>query len=219
MSLRQPRKYLFIVGLLLLMQGMASVCMAAVTEAEVRELLGPPVRIEQLRAHGPDVLPVMARLYTASDEAGRTRIATTYYQLGWPSQEAYRALIQDIHTSNPQLRLQVQWALGRVSAEDVVVETLLDIMRNDDNALFRDKAACALAYDQVHLSEQQKVELYSGLIDGLGDPKQQVRDISIKALQIHTGQTRGFKPAASESQRARSMQEWRKWLAEYQANL
>jgi hypothetical protein len=29
-------------------------------EAEVRELLGPPVRFEELRSHGPDVLPVLA---------------------------------------------------------------------------------------------------------------------------------------------------------------
>ena len=219
MSPGKPVKYLLISGLLLLIQGMTSVSMAAVSEIEVRELLGPPVRIDQLRAHGPDVLPVMARFYTSADEAGRTRIATTFYRLGWPSQEAYQALIQDIHTTNPQLRLQVQWALGRVSGEDIVVDTLLDIMRNDGNVLFRDKAACALAYDQIHLGEQQKVALYSGLIDGLEDPKQQVRDISIKALQIHTGQTRGFKAVADESQRARSVQEWRKWLAEYRANL
>ena len=118
-----------------------------------------------------------------------------------------------------ELRLQVQWALGRVSGEDEVVDTLLGIMRNDKSALFRDKAACALAYDQVHLNEEQKADLYGGLINGLNDPKPQVRKISIQALQIHTGQTRGFKATASESQRSRSVQEWREWLAEYRANL
>ena len=38
---------------------------------------------------------------------------------------------------------------------------------NDSNALFRDKAACALAYDQIHLTDEQKVQLYEGLISGL----------------------------------------------------
>lgn len=192
---------------------------AAEFNSQVRALLGPPVQTEQLRALGQGVLPVMAQIYTTSDEAGRTRIASTFYQLGWPSQEAYQALIQDIRTTNPDLRLQVQWALGRVSGEDQVVETLLGIMRNDKSALFRDKAACALAYDQVHLTERQKADLYSGLIDGLGDSKPQVRKISIQALKIHTGQTKGFSPTASKSQRARSVQEWREWLTEYRANL
>lgn len=192
---------------------------AADLNSQVRALLGPPVQTEQLRALGPGVMPVMAQIYAASDEDGRTRIASTFYQLGWPSQDAYQALIQDIRTTNPQLRLQVQWALGKVSGEDEVVDTLLEIMRNDKSALFRDKAACALAYDQVHLNEEQKADLFSGLIDGLDDPKPQVRKISIQALKIHTGQTKGFSPTASESQRVRSVQQWREWLAEYRANL
>ena len=188
-------------------------------DAEVRELLGPPVRFEELRASGPEVLPVMAQLYTASGETGKIRIANTFYRLGWPSQEAYAALMQDIHTTNPRLRMEVQWALGRVSGDDQVVDTLLDIMRNDGNALFRDKAACALAYDQIHLSDAQKADLYAGLIEGLEDSKPQVRRISIQALKIHTGQTRGYQPAATEAERARSVQEWKRWLAEYRDNL
>ena len=188
-------------------------------DAEVNVLLGPPVRIEQLRERGPEVLPVMAQLYMASDAEGKTRIANAFYRLGWPSQEAYAALMQDINTGNPQLRLEVQWALGRVSGDERVVDTLLNIMRNDGNALFRDKAACALAYDQIHLSDARKAELYAGLIAGLDDPKPQVRRISIQALKIHTGQTRGFEPAASAAERVRSVQEWKQWLAEYRTNL
>ena len=45
----------------------------------------------------------------------------------------------------------MQWALGRVSDDPAVVDVLLENMRNDPNPLFRDKAACALAYDQIHL--------------------------------------------------------------------
>jgi hypothetical protein len=188
-------------------------------DVEVRELLGPPVRFEELRAQGPEVLPVMARLYASSDENGRIRIANTFYRLGWPSQEAYDALMEDIHTSNTRLRLEVQWALGRVSGDERVVQTLLEIMRNDGNPLFRDKAACALANDQIHLSDEQKADLYAGLIEGLDDPKLQVRRISIQALKIHTGQRRGYQPAGSADERAASVREWRRWLAEYRANL
>ena len=103
-------------------------------------------------------------------------------------------LLQDIHTQNEKLRLQVQWALGRVSDDTQVVDILAGIMRDDPNALFRDKAACALAYDQIHLTEKQKVQLYGKLIDALSDPKPQVRAIAIQALSIHTGQTKGFNP-------------------------
>ena len=208
-----------LLSFLLLMQVFAGVCMAADMDAEVRELLGPPVRIEQLRGQGPEVLPVLARLYPVSDEEVKTRIANTFYRLGWPSPEAYQVLITDIRTTNPRLRLEVQWALGRVSGEDEVVDTLLGIMRNDNTELFRDKAACALAYDQIHLSDAQKVDLYAGLIGGLDDRKPQVRKISIQALKIHTGQTRGFNATASAAQRARSVQEWEKWLTEYRENL
>lgn len=211
--------HLLLSALLLLMQSLANTSMAAVTDAEVRELLGPPVQIEQLRAHGPAVLPAMAALYPSYPEEQRTLVANAFYQLGWPSQQAYEALLQDIRTTHPQLRLEVQWALGRVSGEDAVVDTLLGIMRNDKNALFRDKAACALAYDQIHLSDAQKADLYTGLIEGLDDPKPQVRKISIQALKIHTGQTRGFKPTANAADRSRSVQEWEQWLAEYRDNL
>lgn len=206
-------------GFLCLLLWSLSHNVAADLNSQVRTLMGPPVQTAQLRALGPGVLPIMAQVYKASDEQERTGIANAFYQLGWPSQEAYQALIQDIRTTNPGLRLQVQWALGRVSGEDEVVDTLLDIMRNDKSARFRDKAACALANDQVHLNEEQKADLYSGLIDGLEDPKPQVRSISIKALRIHTGQTRGFRPAGSASDRARCVREWRQWLAEYRANL
>lgn len=206
-------------GLLLFLLSLPMARAGEVSYGAVAELLGPPVQIDRLRALGPDILPHLAAIYGTADETARTDIARTFYRLGWQSPEAYAALMQDIHTGNPQLRLQVQWALGRVSGEDEVVDTLLEIMRHDDNALFRDKAACALAYDQIHLSEAQKVALYSGLIDGLSDPTPQVRSIAIQALQIHTGQTKGYVATASDRERERSIREWRRWLDNYRASL
>lgn len=176
-------------------------------------------KVAELKALGRDVLPVMARLYEASDPAQRTRIAQTFYALGWKSPEAKRALIKDVHTPNQQLRLEVQWALGRVSNDADVVEVLLNNMQHDGNPLFRNKAACALASDQIHLTEGQKIRLFAGLIQALGDPKPDVRRIAMLALQIQTGQTRGFNPDAPIAARDAKIREWKQWLEEYKSNL
>jgi HEAT repeat protein len=175
--------------------------------------------IEAIKAMGPSVMPRLARLYGAADEAGRQRIATVFYRLGWKSEEAKDALMKDVHTPNRGLRLEVQWALGRVSNDVAVVDVLLDNMQNDAQILFRDKAACALAYDQVHLTPAQKVHLYEGLIRALDDPKLDVRRIAVTVLQIQTGQDKGFRFAGPPEARARAVEAWRQWLAEYRSQL
>lgn len=193
-----------------------------VDEATVRAALTPldQIDIEKVKAMGPAVLPHLVRIYRSTpDENARATYAWVFYSLGWKSPEARAALLRDVDTRNEKLRLQVQWALGRVSDDTEVVNVLANIMRNDANPLFRDKAACALAYDQIHLTEKQKVLLYGKLIDGLRDPKPQVRSIAIQALKIHTGQTKGFSPNGSPESRARAIENWTKWLAEYERNL
>lgn len=102
-----------------------------------------------IRALGRPVVPTLVQLYETSKETGfKARVAQTLYELGWQSPEAKLALMKDVHTPNQDLRLQVQWALGRVSSDQDVVATLLANMRSDSNPLFQDKAACALAYDK-----------------------------------------------------------------------
>jgi hypothetical protein len=172
-----------------------------------------------LRALGADAIPSMAWLYGMSDEPERVRIANLFYAMGIESEAAERALIRDVHTSNPDLRTAVQYALGRVSDAPEVVDTLLDTLQNDGNPLFRDKAACALAYDQVHLSGAQKVRVYEGLIQALSSPEAQVRAVSIQALSILTGQTKGYYHLLSEERRERSIAMWQKWLDDYRASL
>jgi HEAT repeat protein len=173
----------------------------------------------RIQAMGPGVMAELARLYASSSEADRTAIASVFYALGWPSAEAKRALMADAHTKNQALRLQVQWALGRVSADPDVVDVLLDNMQNDLEPLFRDKAACALAHDQIHLSPAQKVRMLEGLIGSLDDPKPQVRQIASLALQILTGQTKGFNPAGGVGTQQSAIDAWRAWLAEYKVHL
>jgi len=176
--------------------------------------------VSAIRALGPPVVPKLVHLYEASrDDGFKARTAQTLYELGWESPEAKRALMKDVHTPNQDLRIQVQWALGRVSHDNDVVDTLLANMTSDSNPLFRDKAACALAYDQIHLTEQQKVRLFGGLIQALHDDKDDVRRIALLALQIHTGQTKGFDPGAPRADREQKIKVWQAWLAQYQAGL
>ena len=175
--------------------------------------------VQGIRALGPAAMPELARLYEAGDATRKIAIADIFYQVSLRSQEAERVLLRDVHTANPQLRTSVQYALGRVSNDQKVVDTLLDIMRHDGNPYFRDKAACALTYDQPHLTEAQKVLLYERLIDALSDPEIQVQAIANLALKIHTGQKKGFNHLAPPEQKQKSIEAWKQWLAEYRANL
>ena len=172
-----------------------------------------------LRALGAEAIPSMAWLYGMSDEPERVRIANLFNEMGLKSDVAEQALMRDVHTGNADLRLAVQYALGRVSDAPEVVDTLLDTLQNDGNPLFRDKAACALAYDQVHLNEAQKVRVFEGLIQALSSPTAQVRAVSIQALSILTGQTKGYHHLLSEDRRERSIVMWQKWLEEYRTKL
>jgi HEAT repeat protein len=211
-------------GFLLLVALSASTAQGAVDEAGVRAMITPlqtldRAGIERLRAQGPAVLAPLVEIYRKSSEPDRALVAWIFYSLGWKSKEAKAALLKDIGSHNQRLRMQVQYALGRVSDDPDVVWTLARIMRNDSDAVLRDKAACALAYDQIHLTEREKVQLFTLLIGGLDDSKPQVRTIAIQALQIHTGQTKGFAPEASKEQRDAAIATWKRWLAEYEKNL
>lgn len=175
--------------------------------------------LEALRATGPRALPLLAQLYERGDRDRRLALAHLFYGLGWRSPRAARVLLADVHTEDQELRLAVQYALGRVSDDPSIVQTLLANMREDPNRLFRDKAACALAYDQIHLDEREKVALFAGLIAALDDPKSDVRRIALQALLIHTGQNKGFRVNGPLEGRRASIAAWRQWLAEYKANL
>lgn len=172
-----------------------------------------------LRALGDEAITSMVWLYELSEEPERIHLANLFYKMGVQSQEAERALIRDFHSGNIELHLAVQYALGRVSDDPMVIETLLYTLENDRDPLIRDKAACALAYDQIHLDAKQKVRVYEGLIAALENPKIQVRAVSIQALSILTGETKGFHPLYPEDRRERSIAMWQHWLDEYRAKL
>lgn len=179
----------------------------------------PNEDIQAIRAIGPEAIDPILQQYEKGNEQQRARLAWLLWRLGAKSERATELLLQDVRTQDTRLRLNVQYALGSVSNDKIVVEALLDNMRNDDNPLFRDNAACALAYDQMHLDEHQKYYLFRGLIDGLSDEKYQVRKIAIKALEIQTGQRMDYVAKASLEERNASIARWNQWLQEYQQSL
>jgi HEAT repeat protein len=172
-----------------------------------------------IKAAGPAVMAQLARLYASADEARRIRIAFDFRRLGWKSEEAKDALMADAHTPSQPLRIEVQYALGWVSDDVAVVDVLLENMQHDGNIVFRDHAACALAYDQAHLRPAQKVHLYEGLIAALSDPKPDVRRIAALVLEKQTGQTKGFRADDPPEVRGPAIGAWQKWLAEYRSQL
>jgi hypothetical protein len=205
-------------ALLLLVALPALVSARPIDPNKLDALVGDWDRFAEIEALGPDVLPALARLYEASPYPARRRtIADVFYRLGWQSPDAKRVLMADLGTRNRELRLAVQWALGRVSADDDVVPRLLEIMRTDSSPIFREKAGCALANDQIHLSPEQRLRLYEGLIAALDDPKPQVRSLALRVLRVHTGETQGFAPNATPSQRAAKVQAWQSWLEAYRS--
>lgn len=211
------RRRLRILGLLLLL-AVPDRTQAAGPRPSVADLVARGDE-QALVALGPAALPELVRLYAAGTDEQKIHIANVFYQLGRRSPEAEQALLRDVRTQNRDLRAAVQYALGRVSDDPQVVDTLLAIMRNDGSPFFRDKAACALAYDQIHLSEAQKVRLYEGLIGALEDPKPQVQVIAIQALTILTGQDKGFRRSDPPDKKRQSIEAWKRWLTDYRSNL
>jgi hypothetical protein len=186
--------------------------------AEV-EKMAMAQNVEGLRAMGKAVLPVLVEVYPQYNEAGRATIAWIFYRLGWPSEGARQALMADVHTEDPALRLQVQWALGRVSNDDSVVDVLLDNLQNDKNPLFREKAACGIANDQIHLSEKQKVRLYERVIALLDAESLEQRDLAIRVLETQTGQRKGFHADSPWVLRIVAITAWKLWLDDYRENV
>ena len=189
-----------------------------IDEAELRLWITADKR-DAIQGLGPQVMPLLAKIYRESDPQERADIAAIFYQFGWQSEEAKTALMEDIDTTNERLSIRVEYALGRVSNDDAVVEALLDNLETGSSPLIRDKAGCGLAYDQIHLTEEQKVNLYYRLIELLASENPETRSLAIRVLQVHTGQRKGFLPILPLPQRNAAILRWRRWLEEYSDNI
>lgn len=175
--------------------------------------------VKSVAAYGHGVMPVLIDLYREANREERTQIANILYGLGWRSEEAKELLMQDARSLNQDLRISAQYALGRVSDDPAIVDLLIENLQKGFNPRVRDKAACGLAYDQIHLDERQKVRLLRKVIGLLESPSAETRMLAIRVLHVHTGQTKGFVPALPESHRAVAVERWKRWIEEYEANL
>jgi hypothetical protein len=189
-----------------------------IDEAELRRWISEDKR-DAIEGLGPQVMPLLAEIYRSSEPQERAGIAAIFYQFGWQSEEAKAALLEDIDTTDERLAIRVEYALGRVSNDDAVVEALLDNLETGASPLIRDKAGCGLAYDQIHLTEEQKVNLYFRLIELLPSQNPETRSLAIRVLQVHTGQTKGYLPLLPAPQLNAAIMRWRKWLEEYADNI
>ena len=83
---------------------LASWCAAAAGAAPVdKDRLHTAARAgdwKAIEAMGPSVLPELARIYRGSSVAERAQIAQVFYNLGWKSEDAKRALMADVHTAD-----------------------------------------------------------------------------------------------------------------------
>jgi hypothetical protein len=189
-----------------------------IDEAELRRWISADKR-EAIKGLGPKVMPMLAQIYRSSDPRQKADIAAIFYQFGWQSEEAKAAMLADIDTTDELLGIWVEYALGRVSNDDAVVEALLDNLQHGATPLIRDKAGCGLAYDQIHLTEEQKINLFYRLIEFLPSENPETRRIAIQVLQVHTGQLKGFLPHLPVAERNEAILRWRRWLEEYADNI
>jgi len=174
---------------------------------------------DALAAYGPDVMPALLDLYRQGDTERRTRLASMFYALGWRSEEAKELLMQDARSYDEDLRINAQYALGRVSDDPAIVDLLVENLQTGFNPLVRDKAACGLAYDQIHLGDRQKARMFRKLIELLDSPNPETRLLAIRVLKVHTGQLKGFIPNWPEERRLVALERWQRWIEEYEANL
>jgi len=173
-----------------------------------------------LKNAGPEAADMLGHLYRKETNLDKkVKIAHTLNRIGIKSEIAREALQEDLQTKDQMLRIAVQYAIGKISSDDVVVQELLKNMRSDPNPYFRDKAACALTNDQPHLTEKQKVVLYKELIESLSDPKDDVRKIAALSLQMQTGQTKGYGFNRPLPMRKLSIYRWKQWIAEYEKEI
>jgi len=175
---------------------------------------------QDIEHFGYAAIPILTELYQeAETNLDKSRIAWVFWKLGWKSAEIEKALMSDLDSSDANLKVWVQWGIAKSSDNSEVIEKLLYNMERDTSSFVRDKAACALASDFVHISPSQRVTILRGLIKGLSNDTQQVRASSIQALKVQTGQTKNYVASADIGSRARAINEWSEWLNDYERNL
>lgn len=178
------------------------------------------IPVHEIEHFGYGAIPILVELYSeAQTNLEKSRIAWVFWRLGWKSPEIEHAMAADLESDDANLKVWVQWGIAKSTQSSEVINKLVYNLENDPSPFVRDKAACALASDFIHISPSQRLIILKGLVAGLDNEILQVRKSSLQALQIQTGQSKGFVPNADEQARAESIAEWHKWLEEYEQSL
>jgi hypothetical protein len=176
--------------------------------------------IQDIKEYGYGAIPILTELYKeAESNREKSKIADVFWRLGWKSPQIEEALMGDLDSTDEGLKINVQWGIAKSTQSSEVINKLLYNLEYDSSALVRDKAACALASDFIHISPEQRIVILRGLIKGLSNDIQQVRNSSILALAIQTGQRKGFVATADADSRTESITVWHEWLDEYERNI
>lgn len=178
------------------------------------------IPVDEIESFGYGAIPILTELYSeAESNSEKSRIAWVFWRLGWKSPEIEQAMAADLESNDANLKVWVQWGIAKSTQSSEVINKLVYNLENDPSPFVRDKAACALASDFIHISPSQRLIILKGLVAGLDNEILQVRKSSLQALQIQTGQSKGFVPTAEEAERAQSIAEWNQWLEEYEQSL
>lgn len=188
----------------------------------------PVVDVESIvRAHewkalvevGEAALPEVLRLYRSSDSGEKVQIAWMLARVGWKSEAARDVLLEDLASDDENLRYWVLWAQGELADSEEVVDLLVEWLGRGRNPLLWRRDQGVPGYGQLFFSEKQKLRLFTLLIERLGGLDEETRRTAARALEIHTGQLKGYDPAASAERRAAAIEVWERWLEEYRSQL
>jgi len=176
--------------------------------------------LDDIQHFGYGAIAILTELYKeSSSNSEKAKIASIFWRLGWKSQEIEETLMPDLDADDDYLKVQAQWGIAKSTVNSDVISKLLDNLENDPSPFVRDKAACALASDFIHISPAQKIQILRGLVEGLNSEITQVRASSILALKVRTGQTKGFVAGADIESRLQSIKTWGEWVDEYERSI
>lgn len=188
----------------------------------------PLVDVEAIvRAHdwkalvnaGEGAQPEVLRLYASSDDEEKVWIAWMLARVGWKSEAARELLLRDLASDNEDVRYWVLWAQGELADTDEVVDLLVEWLGRGRNPLLWRREQGVPGYGQLFFSETQKLRLFTLLIERLADPEEETRRLATRALELHTGQLKGYDPKAPAESRASGIEVWKRWLEEYRSQL
>jgi HEAT repeat protein len=129
------------------------------------------------KSHPQEVSPLLSTLLHDEEQSVRFYTTLAIYDLGPKAKGLIPALLANLKDKDRHVRGGAAWALGRIgSNEDRVVDGLVELLKNDPEAMVRSDAAYALGY--IHALQAKPA-----LEQALQDPDALVRTGAKDALE------------------------------------